>query len=213
MPNLQKSNNYRDEDAQRRKTGRPATAEEARNSFNKCYPEIYEAFNERRSVVSIAAEFGVSRQAAHLWKKSWLTWLEFNEEPPAIKELKAEATKKVLQSTQHIVLKEKQMKVVISRKHTEIDNLRLRFLDIANASLDQIETLIQKEKSVGNLAKLLGAVLPYVATKQDGNSDRGLSPDEKRTAFIQNVMNIYNINQKQTDDNGTTENVEPEWLE
>jgi len=206
-------NNYRTPDTPRRLVGKPGSGETSATTFNNYHEEIYRAFSDGHTCIEVANIFKVSRQAAHLWHKSWLAWIDFSDEPPVIKQMKEESTKVITKyNTSQVVLKEKQMKSAIARSHTEVDKLRLRFLDIASASIDRIEELIQKEKSVGSLAKVLGAILPYVATKQDGDSNKGLTPDEKRTAFIQNVMNVYNIstNQKQLTD-GTTEDGEPEW--
>lgn len=205
--------NYRVPNTPKRQVGRPGSGETSATTFNNYHEEIYKAFRDGHTCIQVSQLFKVSRQAAHLWHKSWLAWIDFADEPPVIKQMKAEAEKLVHTNTAQSVIKEKQVKMMVSRSHTEVDKLRLRFMDIANTSLDRIEQLIAKEKSVGNLAKLLGAVLPYVATKQDGDSGKGLTPDEKRTAFIQNVMNVYNIStQKQLND-GTTEDSEPEWID
>lgn len=166
-------------------------------TFDNSHEKIYERFSEGASCITIAREFNVSRQAAHLWKKSWLAWLEFTDEPRAIRILKKQAEHEVRYNTKTVVLKEAHIKKAVSRKAMEIDKLRLRGLDLSNRILDRMEMLIDKEKSVGGLAKALAAILPYVATKQDGDSDKGLTPDEKRMAFVKNVMNVYNINVKE----------------
>lgn len=203
--------NYRVPDTPRRQVGRPGSGETSATTFNNYHEEIYKAFKNGRTCIQVAQLFKVSRQAAHIWHKSWLAWIDFADEPPIIKEMKREAEKIVKINTQQSVMKEKHIKAMVTRSHTEVDKLRLRFMDIANASLDRIEELIAQEKGVGNLAKLLGAVLPYVATKQDGDSGKGLTPDEKRTAFIQNVMNVYNISTQKQIQDGTTEDSESEW--
>jgi hypothetical protein len=206
------ANNYRTPGEYTKPHGRPRVTNNPEDTFNNSYLSIYEDFRNDMTVIAIAQKYNVSRQTAHLWKKSWLAWIDFSDEPPVIKQMKLEATK-VITSTKTGVVHEKHIKTAISRSHTEVDKLRLRFMDIANTSLDRIEQLIAKEKSVGNLAKLLGAVLPYVATKQDGDSNKGMTPDEKRTAFIQNKMNVYNISTQKSIDDGTTEDSESEWIE
>lgn len=205
--------NYRLDDLPRKGIGAPKLRNSQTVCFNNNYQEIYEDFRNGMPCIQVSQKYNVSRQAAHLWHKSWLAWIDFADEPPVIKQMKAEAEKLIKVNTAQSVIKEKQVKMMVSRSHTEVDKLRLRFMDIANLSLDRIEDLIAEEKSVGSLAKLLGAVLPYVATKQDGDSGKGLTPDEKRTAFIQNVMNVYNISTQKQINDGTTEDSEPEWLD
>lgn len=168
-------------------------------TFNNSYEKIYARFSEGVSCAKVAEEFNVSRQAAHLWRKSWFAWLEFTEEPPIIKKIKKEAEKEVKANTINRVLKESSMRKAVSRKTAEIDKLRLRGLNLSNKILDRMEEIVDEEKSMGGLAKALAAILPYVATKQDGDSDKGLTPDEKRMAFVKNVMNVYNINVKSED--------------
>lgn len=205
--------NYRLDDLPRKGIGAPKLRNSQTVCFNNNYQEIYEDFRNGMPCIQVSQKYNVSRQAAHLWHKSWLAWIDFADEPPVIKQMKAEAEKLIKVNTAQSVIKEKQVKMMVSRSHTEVDKLRLRFMDIANLSLDRIEDLIAEEKSVGSLAKLLGAVLPYVATKQDGDSGKGLTPDEKRTAFIQNVMNVYNISTQKQINDGTTEDSETEWLD
>lgn len=205
--------NYRLDDLPRKGIGAPKLRNSQTVCFNNNYQEIYEDFRNGMPCIQVSQKYNVSRQAAHLWHKSWLAWIDFADEPPVIKQMKEEATKLIKVNTAQSVVQEKHIKAMVTRSHTEVDKLRLRFMDIANTSLDRIEQLIAKEKSVGNLAKLLGAVLPYVATKQDGDSGKGLTPDEKRTAFIQNVMNVYNISTQKQIQDGTTEDSETEWLD
>lgn len=205
--------NYRLDDLPRKGIGAPKLRNSQTVCFNNNYQEIYEDFRKGMPCIQVSQKYNVSRQAAHLWHKSWLAFIDFSDEPPVIKQMKAEAEKLIRTNTSTSVVQERRVKAIVSRSHTEVDKLRLRFMDIANTSLDRIEQLIAKEKSVGNLAKLLGAVLPYVATKQDGDSNKGLTPDEKRTAFIQNVMNVYNISTQKQIEDGTTEDSEPEWID
>lgn len=181
-------------------------------TFNNSYQDIYSRFSEGVSCIKIAEEFNVTRQAAHRWKRAWMAWLEFSDEPAAITTLKKHVEKEVRYNNASTVLKEASLKKSISRKTMEIDKLRLRGLDLSNKILDRMEVLIGKEKSVGGLAKALSAILPYVATKQDGDSDKGLTPDEKRMAFVKNVMNVYNINinDKKEDDEPTEDDYD-DW--
>lgn len=174
-------------------------------TFHNSYQEIYARFSEGKSCIKVAEEFNVSRQAAHRWRRAWFAWLEFSDEPALISRIKKQTEMDVRANTINKVMKESSLNKAISRKTAEIDKLRLRGLNISNRILDRMELLIDKEKSVGGLAKALSAILPYVATKQDGDSDKGLTPDEKRMAFVKNVMNIYNINvnNKENDDEST----------
>jgi len=210
---LTAANNYRTPNTPKRLVGKPGSGETSATTFNNYYEEIYRAFSDGHTCIEVANLFRVSRQAAHIWHKSWLAWIDFSDEPPVIKQMKEESTKVIKYNSSSVVLKEKQMKSAIARSHTGVDNLRLRFLDIASASIERIGELIGEEKSVANLAKVLGALMPYVATKQDGDSNKGLTPDEKRTAFIQNVMNVYNISTQKQETDGTTEDSEPEWID
>jgi hypothetical protein len=186
----------------RKSAGRPDKMT-ADRTFNNSYEEIYQDFANGERTIVIAEKYNVSRQAAHLWKRSWLAFMEFDDEPPKITAMKKKAETEVLYKYSTNVIKEEHLKKAISRKSMDIDKLRIRGLGITNKILDKMETLIDKEKSIGGLAKALAAILPYVATKQDGDSDKGLTPDEKRMAFVKNVMNVYNINVKQEKDEST----------
>ncbi len=181
--------------------GRPSKEEEYDTTFQNSYELIFEAFANKYGARRMAEMFNVSLSAVYKWKKTWLAWMDFAEEPPAITRMKEIAKKETVFNQRGQIIKQEHMQRAVSKKSAQIDALRMRSLGISNKILDRIEILISKEKSVGSLAKVLSALLPYVATKQSGDSDKGLTPDEKRIAFIQNVMNVYQIHNSENTNN------------
>lgn len=205
--------------------------------FAFMYEDILRDFEINMPREILQKKYNINDQTFMYWKSHWLAILDFGDaaEPPFVTNLKRIAkgaiTKRALyklavgKSAAQIIMEEKRLKkekqMSLNQELAGINDLRLRGLRIVNLGMDRVEELIVKEKSIGQIAKVLSAVMPYVLTRvgEESKIKKGSeSLEERREKFVQNIMNIYNMNSGNTpdnqikiEDNDTEEDNESEW--
>jgi hypothetical protein len=177
--------------------------------FKRIGNAVFQDLDEGVTVTAIAKKYGTDRSNIHYIKRYWLAAMDFGgEEPVALARLKDIVREKAaVQREANKGPREKNLTIYgaakehavsmtereLRRQISTIDGIRVQGVGIVKKAFDRIEVLIDQEKSISSLAKVLSAVLPYVATKiEHDDPDKGESVESRRTKFIQNVVNVYN---------------------
>lgn len=206
-----------------------------KGKFTQHYEDILRDFELDMPQSILQKKYDINRQVYHYWKTHFMAILDFGRAP--VPKLIQKREKEILQKYVDIPmmaaksksdLTAKQIIEVQRKKKNDkfktlnqelagLTDIRLRGLRIINMGMDKIEELIVKEKSIGQIAKVLQAVMPYVIVKagEEGKLRKDEIPlEDRRAKFVQNVMNIYNINSNEPfklEENDTTEDADSEW--
>lgn len=173
---------------------------EAQDIFELNREEICQMYREGYTVATVAGRFSVSHRTANRWKEQYRTLAMFDleQEPETVRRLKEAAVAKAGQVYEKLrkydEKKQKQLMAAVTAKALyKVDDMREKGLDLIFKAMDKAEVLIEKTKDLGTVARLMSAILPYVAahkgTEQKQRREPGL--EERRALFVQNILNVY----------------------
>jgi len=157
---------------------------------------IFNMFNEGYNNVQVAEQMGVTKQAAGHWHQHWRAAKDFMDDPPAIKAMKKQVEITVRRQSANDIIETHSQKMSLAKQVSNIDMLREKGLTIIEAAMERVLDLVAKEKSIKSLASLIASVAPYSLTRKNADLEKELSIGDRRMAFVQNVMNVYNNNIK-----------------
>ena len=66
-------------------------------------------------------------------------------------------------------------------------------LNFLNNAIDRMEELLKTTKDIRAIAAGINVLMPYLMARVDGADDQGGSLEARRSAFVQNIQNNYNL--------------------
>jgi len=176
--------------------------------FEANHEAIFAMFNDGYNDVHVAERMGVTKQAVGHWHKHWRAARDFMDDPPAIAKMKKQIEINVKRQSARDIIETHSQRMTLAKQVSNVDMLREKGLTIIEAAMERVLELVAKEKSIKSLASLIASVAPYSLTRKDANIDKELSIGDRRLAFVQNVMNVYNNNTQQIEAHETDQDAE-----
>ena len=130
----------------------------------------------------IGKKFGVSTNTI----RSWRSRVDFEIIPPKPSEKRLTREYVEMLPTKRFL---EEQSVIIETT----ERFKEKGIKFLNHAIDRMEELLSTTKDIKAIAAGLNVLLPYLLARVDGGDDAGGSFEARRSAFIQNVQNNYNI--------------------